>query len=221
MSVPYELTGRHQQKARTRGALVEAARRLLADGADPTVEDAAAAAGISRTTAYRYFPNQYALLAAVHPQIEQASLLPPDPPADPEARLDLVMTAFIQLTLDWEPQLRTSLRLSLHPDTGQPPLRGGRAIGWIEDALAPLAHTHPGLDLHRLAVTIRSATGIESLIWLTDIAGLTRRQAADTMRWSARALLTAALDEHRPGSQVSDQRTPTTPDGRPPAPPAR
>ncbi|NUW36804.1 TetR/AcrR family transcriptional regulator [Nonomuraea sp. SMC257] len=201
MSVPYELTGRRQQKARTRQALVEAARRLLADGEDPTVEDAAAAAGISRTTAYRYFPNQYALLAAAHPQIEQTSLLPPDPPADPVARLDLVMAAFTRLTLDWEPQLRASLRLSLQPGAGRQPLRGGRAIGWIEDALAPLRDTHPGLDVHGLAVTIRSATGIESLIWLTDIAGLTRRQAADTMRWSARALLAAALDQHAPGQE--------------------
>ncbi|MDL4813223.1 TetR/AcrR family transcriptional regulator [Actinomadura opuntiae] len=202
MPVPYEQTGRRQQKSRTRQALIEAARRLLADGADPAVEDAAAAAGISRTTAYRYFPNQHALLSAAHPQNERASLLPPDPPADPAARLDLVMTAFTQLTLDWEPQLRASLRLSLQPGTDQPPLRGGRAIGWIEDALAPLADTHPDLDIHHLAVTIRSATGIESLIWLTDIAGLTRQQATDTMRWTAQALLTQALtqapNQHRP-----------------------
>jgi AcrR family transcriptional regulator len=203
MSVPYELTGRHRQKARTRQALVAAARRLLADGTDPTVEDAAAAAGISRTTAYRYFPNQHALLAAAHPQIEHTSLLPPDPPADPATRLDLVMAAFTQLTLDWEPQLRTSLRLSLQPGTTQPHLRGGRAIGWIEDALAPLRDTHPCLDIHHLAVAIRSATGIESLVWLTDIAGLTRRQAADTMRRSARALLAAALDQH--GRRPADQ----------------
>ncbi|MCK2215369.1 hypothetical protein MF672_016465 [Actinomadura sp. ATCC 31491] len=148
--------------ARTRAALVEAARRLL---------------------------------AAAHPEIDLPSLLPADPPADPMARLDLVMAAFVQLTLDWEPQLRTSLRLSLQPGAAQPHLRGGRAIGWIEDALTPLLGTHPGLDVHRLAVTIRSATGIESLVWLTDIAGLTRRQAADTMRWSARALLAAALGE--------------------------
>ncbi|MFF0867397.1 TetR/AcrR family transcriptional regulator [Nonomuraea sp. NPDC003560] len=196
MSVPYEQTGRHRQKARTRAALVGAARRLLADGTDPTVEDAAAAAGISRTTAYRYFPNQNALLTAAHPQIEQTSLLPPDPPADPAARLDLVMTAFTRLTLDWEPQLRTSLRLSLRPGAEQPHLRGGRAVGWIEDALAPLRDTHPGLDLHHLAVAIRAATGIESLVWLTDIAGYTRQQAADTMCSSARALLVAALDRH-------------------------
>ncbi|MEV4368496.1 hypothetical protein AB0J71_15610 [Nonomuraea sp. NPDC049637] len=45
-------------------------------------------------------------------------------------------------------------------------------------------------------MAIRAATGIESLVWLTDIAGYTRQQAADTMCSSARALLAAALDRH-------------------------
>jgi hypothetical protein len=72
----------------------------------------------------------------------------------------------------------------------------GRAIGWIEDALASLHETHPHLDVRRLAVAIRSATGIEALIWLTDIAGLTRQDAAELMRWSARdTMLHAALAE--------------------------
>ncbi|WP_045875766.1 TetR/AcrR family transcriptional regulator [Pseudofrankia sp. DC12] len=202
MSVPYELAGRRQQKARTRDALVSATRRLLADGVTPTVEEAAAAAGISRTTAYRYFPNQRALLLGAHPEIQHESLLPDDAPTDPLARLDQVIQAHLRITLDWEPQLRTALRLSLEPATDAPPplLRQGRAIGWIEHALAPLASTHPDLDLHRLAVAIRAAAGVEALIWLTDIAGLTRNQAADTLQWSARALLQAALTGNPPPS---------------------
>ncbi|MDX6546820.1 MAG: hypothetical protein QOG33_370, partial [Gaiellales bacterium] len=31
------------------------------------------------------------------------------------------------------------------------------------------------------------------LVWLTDIAGLSRPQAVELMRWSARTLLRAAL----------------------------
>ncbi len=202
MSVPYELTGRRQQKARTRDALVTATRRLLAEGVTPGVEDAAAAAGISRTTAYRYFPNQRALLLAAHPEIQHESLLPDDAPSDPLARLDLVMRAHLRITLDWEPQLRAALRLSLDAaaDAQPPVLRQGRAIGWIERALAPLRETHPDLDPHRLAVTIRSAAGIEALIWLTDVAGLSRDEAAETLRWSALALLRAALAGSPPAS---------------------
>jgi AcrR family transcriptional regulator len=198
MSVPYESTGRRRQKARTREALLSAARELLAAGVEPTVEETAAAAGISRTTAYRYFPSQRTLLVAAHPQIQERSLLPEDPPVDPQARLDLAMREFTRLTLEWEPQLRASLRLSLEPGAEQPVLRGGRAIGWIEDALAPLRGTHPGLDVHRLAVAIRAATGIESLVWLIDVAGLSRDEAVETMCWSARAMVRTALADAEP-----------------------
>jgi hypothetical protein len=50
-------------------------------------------------------------------------------------------------------------------------------------------------EIHRLALAVRSAIGIEALVWLTDIAGLSRGAATDLMRWSARAMLTAALAE--------------------------
>ena len=68
MSISYEQTGSPGSEARTRQALITAARDLLAQGATPTVEAAAAAASISRATAYRYFPNQHSLLVAAHPE---------------------------------------------------------------------------------------------------------------------------------------------------------
>jgi hypothetical protein len=44
-------------------------------------------------------------------------------------------------------------------------------------------------------LAIRPASGIESLVWLTDVGGLSREEAAEVMRWSASALLRAALVE--------------------------
>ena len=38
-----------------------------------------------------------------------------------------------------------------------------------------------------------SATGIEALVWLVDVAGLTREEATALMRGSAQALLESAL----------------------------
>jgi AcrR family transcriptional regulator len=200
MAIPYEQTGRRNQKARTRDALVAAARELLATGVTPTVEEVAARAAVSRTTAYRYFPNQRALVVAAHPEIDRSSLLPDDPPDDPEERVALVVAATTRIVLDWEAQLRASLRLSLEP--GQEPtgpvLRRGRVIGWLEDALAPLAATHPRLDRRGLAVAIRAATGIEAFVWMVDVAGLRREEAASTMQWTARALLRSALRDGGP-----------------------
>ena len=90
MAVPYELTGRTDQKARTRDALIQATRKLLAEGVTPTVEQAADVARVSRTTAYRYFPNQRALLVGTFPQVAATTLLPDPAPEDPSARLDAV-----------------------------------------------------------------------------------------------------------------------------------
>jgi AcrR family transcriptional regulator len=198
MSIPYEATGRTQQKHRTRKALIEAARTLIDAGETPTVEEAAAAAEVSRTTAYRYFPTQRDLLVAALPMIEQRSLLGEDPPDDIEARLDIVVSEQLRLSIANESALRTALRLALDPDEShrdQLVLRQGRVIGWLEDALSPLRGQVPAQDLARLVRAIRSAAGIEALIWLCDIAGLSRDEAQDLMRWSARALLRMALVE--------------------------
>jgi AcrR family transcriptional regulator len=196
MSIPYERRGRTRQKARTRAALLDAARELLAEGRTPNVEEAAEAAGVSRATAYRYFPNQRALLVATHPEIEATALLGEDAPADPHQRLDRTIGELIRLTIETEPELRTMLRLSLEPRPGEELLlRQGRAIGWIEQALAPLRGRLSRPALRRLVLAIRSACGIEALVWLTDVAGLSRQQAAELMRWSALALLSTALTE--------------------------
>jgi AcrR family transcriptional regulator len=194
---PYESTGRSAQKSRTRQALVAATRELLAAGHTPKVEDAAVRAGISRTTAYRYFPNQRSLLLAAHPDISPDSLLPADAPTEPKARLDAVMTEFTRYNLTWEAQLRTALRLSLEPGGDRPVLRQGRAVGWIAEALTPLRASHPHVDVDRLAVAIRSATGIETLVWLVDIAGYARPEAAATVTATAHALLDAAMGAGR------------------------
>lgn len=197
----YELSGRIAQKQRTREALVTAARELVAEGLTPNVEAAAEAASISRTTAYRYFPNQRALLAAAHPETAIESFLPSDAPSDVAARLDLVVEAVTQMILDTEAQQRTMLRLSLEAspaERAQLPLRQGRVIKWIEEALDPLGPNMSTPDRHRLALAIRSATGIEALAWLTDVGGLSRSGATEVMRWSARAMLDAARSGRTP-----------------------
>src|SRR6185369_14549533 len=111
------MTIRVHQKERTRVALIAAARELVAEGRAPTVEDAAEKAGISRTTAYRYFKNQAELLAAAHPETQAKSFLPEKPPSDVGARVDAVVRELTRLILETEAQQRTMLRLSLDPKT--------------------------------------------------------------------------------------------------------
>lgn len=194
MSIPYESTGRTRQKARTRSAMITATEALLAEGESPTVEQAAERAGVSRTTAYRYFPNQRSLLLASYPELGVESLLPEDAPDAVEERLEIVTAQLGEQLLAHEAALRAMLRLSLAPaDAPELPLRTGRAIGWIEDALAPLRGKLQKADLRRLVLAIRATMGIEAHVWLTDVAGLSREDSVELMRSSARTLLRAEL----------------------------
>jgi AcrR family transcriptional regulator len=205
----YEESGRTAQKARTKAALVAAARDLVAAGSSPTVEDAAEAASISRTTAYRYFPSKRALLLAAHPEIGATSMLPDDPPDDPVDRLDAVVRNFTAMILDTEAQQRTMLRLSLEASRAERealPLRQGRAIGWIAEALDAVRDELTDAQFRQLVVSIRATIGIEAVVWLVDIAGLSRQDAAALTRWSAQALLRRARDVPPPTPATKSRR---------------
>ena len=198
MSIPYESSGRTAQKLRTRNALIDAARALIASGVTPTVEDAAAEASISRTTAYRYFPNQRDLLIAAYPAAEIRSLLGDHPPDDVAARLDLVVGEYLRMTIDNEAALRTALRLSLELEGAHREnlhLRLGRVITWLKDALEPLSGQLSEQAMTRLIYAIRASAGVEALVWLCDVAGLSRDEAKELMMWSAQSLLRSMLTE--------------------------
>lgn len=189
----YVNTGRTRQKARTRDALIDVLRDLMARGEDPSVSEVAEAAGISRTTAYRYFPDKESMLNAAMPQTGERSLLGDNPPSDVIERMGRTLDEHFTFMRCWEAQLRASLRVSLLPGAEQPNLRGGRAVIWYEEALAPLATTHPHLDRHALAVRLRSVAGIEPKVWLTGVGGLTSDEADAVMRQNALDILHAAI----------------------------
>lgn len=195
MSSAYEETRRANQKARTQQALIAAARELLAQGVTPTVEQAAASASVSRPTAYRYFPNQGALLMAAHPPLAVESLLPEHASEDPFERLNIASKALVQFLLDHETALRAMLRISLEQSAGRPTLalRTGRRIKWMEDALAPLRDRLEPERFDDLVIRISASLGIEPLIWLIDIAHIERTQAARMLCASARDILKGAL----------------------------
>ncbi len=133
-------------------------------------------------------------MLASYPELEAPSLLGADAPADPVDRLVAAVEHLARQMIEHEPELRAQLRLSLDPASKPEdrPLRTGRAIGWFEDALAPLRDRLTDAEFRRLVLAIRAGCGIEALIWLTDIAGLSRDEAVATMSWSARTLVESA-----------------------------
>lgn len=186
-------SGRLRQKQRTEAAMIAAARQLFSEGVTPTVEQAAERAGVSRATAYRYFVNQRLLIAAAHPETETPSLLPDDPPEDPVERVALVAAEIMRITIEHETEYRAVLRMSLERADQDLPMRKGRRIRWFEDALTALSAEIGDDGVRRLSITLGAVVGIEPLVWLTDVARLSRSAASDVLVTTARTLARDAL----------------------------
>jgi AcrR family transcriptional regulator len=171
---------------------------LITAGDTPRVEEVAEAARVSRTTAYRYFPSQAELLAAAYPETAATSLLPDPPPSDLHERVAAVASFVIRRVQESEPQQRAMLRLSLGEVPHELPLRQGRAIPWFAEALAPLADSIGDQGVHQLAVAVRAACGIETRVWLSDVAGLEPTEVGALQQWMVDALVEHALETPPP-----------------------
>ena len=198
MSRDYVEAGRTRQKQRTRDQLLAAAWTLMERGDTPRVEEAAEAAGISRTTAYRYFASQAELLAAAFPETARVSMLPDPAPEEPVDRVAAVAAGVVDRIAETEHLQRTMLRLSLGDAPHDLPLRQGRVIPWFEEALEPLREQLGDDGVHQLAVALRSVCGIETRVWLSDIAGLDAGQVRALQLWMVDALALRAVDAPPP-----------------------
>jgi len=191
-------SGRQLQKNRTRRALVQAASDRVREGKSTTVTEAAEDAGISRATAYRYFPSNELLLAEVALFDSGGPLV--DLTQDrPVAE---VVAGLVRHVGEWaydnEQQLRALLRLSLDPSSGI--RRPGHRVEWIANALAPVRHQMDPVTYERLSRALTLLIGIDPVVAMTDIAGATREQALDTLEWTARTLVEVASRSSHPAS---------------------
>ena len=195
---------RVQQKSRTRGALLAAAVTLVSTGSAPSVAEVADAAQLSRRTAYRYFPTQEQLLVEaslegvrgiISEAIDGASAGGHDA-TDVEARIDRVVQAMQKSAAGNEQLLRSMIRLTVGaPADASMPKRGYRRIEWISQALAPAKKTLGKRRYERLVSALALCMGIEALIVLRDLRGLSERNAEVVSRWAARTLLRESLAE--------------------------
>jgi len=195
---------RANQKARTRAAIVEAAERLRAEtGATPAVAEAARLAGVSRATAYRYFPTRESLeieVADITPHVvETEAALAQLATDDIEARLVTLLDSFNPIVLAEEEHFRRALWVyqdtwlrSHRADVDAPAVREGRRMRWLDTVLEPLDDV-PGERKERLRAALALTLGADSVVVMKDACGLDDEQALATLRWAARAILRAGL----------------------------
>jgi AcrR family transcriptional regulator len=193
---------RTNQKLRTRQAILRAAGKLIARGKRPNLDEIAAQAGVSRATAYRYFPGFDSLLDEA-----VVDVLVPDPgclfdeaaPLDPFERLKLVDDVIDGACRRQEVPLRLMLSRVLHrtaneqPDTT--PLRQNRREPLIGAALSEVKAEIGEAQFERLSHALSMIIGAEGFLALNDVVGLEENEAREVRRWAMKVLVAAAVSE--------------------------
>lgn len=181
--------------------MLETATRLMQSGITPSVSEVAEAAEVSRATAYRYFPSQAALVHAVVDEALGPILGWSSDSPDARTRVaDLLATAMPRID-EFEATFKAALKLSLDQwarrqagTLGNEPLfKRGHRIDLLKSVTAPLQGTLPPESRERLAQALSLVFGVEVLIILKDIWGLTSEGAQSVAEWAATALVDTAL----------------------------
>lgn len=200
-----------------RKILLDAAQRLMAQGITPSVAELAEHAQVSRATAYRYFPSQSALIAAVVDESLGPILAWNSTAADAAERVDeLLRFAYPRLAAHEAP-LRAAIMVSLqqHAEASagraatEPRLVRGHRVDILRRAIAPLAPELTPAQLDRVAQALSLVYGTEVFLVLKDIWKLELPELTDVARWTAQAIIAQARAEARsekkqPGKRVRE-----------------
>lgn len=193
-----------EAQTRTQQRLVAAAMHLSESGALPTLTEVAAQAELSRATAYRYFPTQSALVAAM---VEE-SLRPiiewkPQHP-DAQKRISELLSFAYPRMLEHEGVLRAALQLSLqqwsekrrNPQTHETLVRGNRK-NILKRALEPLESKLSPAAIQRLIHAFSLIYGSEVFMVMKDIWHVEDTEIQDVTQWMAKAILRQAEEDAR------------------------
>ena len=183
---------RTNQKHRTRSVIVDAARELIAGGADVTMAAVAKAALVSEATAYRYFPDLVSLLreamADVQPSPEEA-LAPIADTDDPVERVAYATEFLLRHTHARQGVVRAMMAAAITRPEAAATSRPVQRFGLIDQALAGLDPAATRQLRQDLAVVMSA----EALFILTDLCGLSTEDAIASAVRTARTVTEAAL----------------------------
>ena len=185
--------GRSNQKKKTRARIVNAAKKLMSDNRNVSIEEVADEAKISRATIYRYFTNIDLLCT--------------------EASLDIHFLTHVQLfdkVKDWpltecilfiqnyynnmaqEHELIFRRYLSatlIEPFGSNKKIRGARRVEAMSLVLEPYKSQMSKTDLDNLKNISTILMGIEPVIVSKDVCRLQNNQTNDTLKWGIEMIL--------------------------------
>jgi AcrR family transcriptional regulator len=183
-------------RAKTFRSLMDSAMSMLEEGWFPSITELAAATGVSRATAYRYFPTQSDLVTyVVDESLGPIQAWDPKEKTAKERISALLSFAYPQLEKH-EGALRAALQVSLQQwasiraqkQVEEPLVRGNRKR-LVALAAEPLRGKIPDKELQRMMHAFSIIYGSEVFLVLKDIWGLERKDIEDVLQWMGKAIV--------------------------------
>lgn len=191
-------------RKRTFNLLINKALDIFEQGKVPSVSELAAEAGVSRATAYRYFPTQSDLIAATV-DASLKSILTWKPKSNEVAgRITELFDFAYPRMFKHEGALRAALLLSLQqwalerlsPEKMDKKLvRGVNRKETLAKAVEPLKDHIPVEMYNKLLAALSLLYGSEVFLVMKDIWKMDNQQVIDMMQWMAKAVLNQAISE--------------------------
>ena len=195
-----ERVSRTEQKLRTRTAIVDACRELIASGRTVTMPEVAEVAGVSEATAYRHFSEIVELintaLRGMWPTPAEA-LAPVADTSDPLIRLEFATEFLLRRVIAYQGSVRAVIAATV---TNPPEVRRrpGFRFGLIDEALDPVIAADTAAAAQRLAQLkqdLAAVVSADALFTLTDLCGLDADTAISSLTRTARTITQAALTD--------------------------
>lgn len=193
--------GGGKARRRTFRRLMDEALVLVGRGSIPSVAEVARNAGVSRATAYRYFPTRGKVIGAlVAEALAPVREYAPREGEDGLARLNILIDKTYPRFKKYEPHMRAALQLALEHQAleragllEEEPFRRGQRREILKLATEPLKKKLSKAAYERLLNALSVVYGIEPFIVLKDICGASDRETQAVVRWMIEALVTSAL----------------------------
>lgn len=195
----HEYTG---TRKRTYNLLVNTALMLFEKGDIPSVSELAIESGVSRATAYRYFPTQNDLIAA----IVNASLGPIltwKPSSEKtEERIDELLTFALPRMFEHEGALRAALQISLQQwakgraspqELTEKPLERGNRKDILAMVTEPMKGEFPQEVIDKVIKAFSVIYGSEIFVVLKDIWKQEDDEVIKIAKWMAKAVMNQAI----------------------------
>lgn len=192
-------------RKRTYVLLVTTALDLFEKGAMPSVSELAQEAGVSRATAYRYFPTQSDLITATVNESLGPILTWRPQSEKTEERIDELLSYAFPRMFEHEGALRAALQASLQQwaqsrsvplGTKDKRLERGNRKDILTMVTSPMKADYPQDIIDKVIRAFSVIYGSEIFLVLKDIWKMEDSQVTELAQWIAKAIMNQAMADN-------------------------